>query len=227
MKTRIFFLVLILVTLYGCEQSGTSKTRLMKDSTKKQSTEIPDQKYNEFNKTLELQKLIGANQIALAKIEAEKVQKLKTLELESSKVQSEESIKLKEKQIAHEKEVEAMKLAQEKEIALIQEKRLLSNQDNQNNLYMIMLVVGTLVVLLILSLLLWMHRKNRAQEAKMHEETLRHEEYMQASQQHHEKITKMLDIMVDEKTDKDTKKELVKLLKEQGGTPALLLEDKS
>ena len=91
---------------------------------------------------------------------------------------------------------------------------------------MILLVVGTVLILLILTLLLWIHRKNKAQEAKMHEETLRHEEFMQASQQHHEKITKMLDIVVDEKTDKNVKKELVKLLKEQGGTPALLLENK-
>ncbi len=227
MKLRIFFLVLIIMAFYGCEQSGTAKTHLMGDSASKKETELSQQKYKEVNETLELQKLIGANQIALAKIEAEKAQTLKTLELEQSKVQAEESAKLQEKKIAYDKELESMKLAQEKEITLIQEKRRLANQDDQNNLYQIMLVVGTVLVLLILSLLLWIHKKNKAQEAKMHEETLRHEEYMQASQQHHEKITKILDIVVDEKTDKNTKKELVKLLKEQGGTPALLLEDKS
>jgi hypothetical protein len=89
------------------------------------------------------------------------------------------------------------------------------------------LIVGTLLLLLVLLLLLWIHRKNKAQEAKMHEDTLRHEEFMQASQQHHEKITKMLDIVVDEKTDKNVKKELVKLLKDQGDGPALLEEKKS
>lgn len=198
----------------------------MEDTTKKQEIEAANQKkYKEVNETLELQKLIGANQIALAKIEAEKVQQLKTLELEQSKVQAQESSKLQEQKIAYEKEVEAMKLAQEKEITLIQEKRLLSNQDNQNSLYQTILIVGTVVILLILLLLLWVHRKNKAQEVKMHEDTLRHEEFMQASQQHHEKITKMLEIVVDEKTDKNVKKELVKLLKEQGEGPALL-EDK-
>jgi hypothetical protein len=223
LKIRIFFLLLVAVAFYGCEQSGVSKTRLMGESTTKQDTaEISQPKQKESNETLELQKLIGANQIALAKIEADKAQKLKTLELEQSKVQAEESAKLKEKQIAYEKELESMKLVQEKEITLMQEKRHLANQDNQNNLYMILLVVGTVLILLILSLLLWMHRKNKAQEAQMHEETLRHEEFMQASQQHHEKITKMLDIVVDEKTDKNVKKELVKLLKEQGEAPALL-----
>lgn len=227
MKKRILFFVLIAIAFYGCEQSGVSKTRLMGDSvTKGETAEKSAQKSKEANETLELQKLIGANQIALAKIEADKAQTLKTLELEQSKVQAEESTKLKEKQLAYEKELESMKLAQAKEITLIQEKRRLANQDNQNNLYMILLIVGTVLVLLILILLLWIHRKNKAQEEKMHEETLRHEEFMQASQQHHEKITKMLDIVVDEKTDKNVKKELVKLLKEQGGTPALLLEDK-
>ena len=47
---------------------------------------------------------------------------------------------------------------------------------------------------------------------RMHEESLRHEEYMQASQQHHEKITKILEIVVDDKTDKNVKQELIELL---------------
>ncbi|MGC9352045.1 MAG: hypothetical protein ACP5D3_08650, partial [Sulfurovum sp.] len=115
-----------------------------------------------------------------------------------------------------------MKLAQEKELMMVQEKRRLANQDNQNRLYQTLLIVGTSLILLVLLIWLWVHRKNKAQEAKIHEETMRHEEFMQASQQHHEKMTKILDIVVDEETDKNVKKELVKLLKEQGEGPALL-----
>ncbi|MFT7878785.1 MAG: hypothetical protein ABXS91_00175 [Sulfurimonas sp.] len=227
MKIRYFFLTVVVMMLYGCEEGNVSKARLMEDAKKQEKAEIAYQKYKEVNETLELQKLIGANQVALAKIEAEKLQQLKAMELEETKVKAEESSKLKEKQIAYDKELESMKLAQEKELVMVQEKRRMANQDNQNRLYQTLLIVGTLIVLLVLLIWLWVHRKNKAQEAKIHEETMRHEEFMQASQQHHEKITKMLDIVVDEKTDKNVKKELVKLLKEQGEGPALLEEKKS
>ncbi|MDM5271192.1 hypothetical protein PGH07_03295 [Sulfurovum sp. zt1-1] len=227
MKIRYIFLTVALVMLYGCEQGTISKARLMEDPTKKQEALASDQKkYKEVNETLELQKLVGANQVTLAKIEAEKLQQLKTLELEQTKLQAQEAAKLQENKLAYEKELQGMKLAQEKELTLLQEKRLLSNQGNQNRLYQIVIIVSTLLVLIILLFLLWIHKKNKAHEAKMHEESLRHEEFMQASQQHHEKITKMLEIVVDEKIDKNVKKELVKLLKEQGEGPALLLEDK-
>lgn len=212
---------------YGCEQGNVSKARLMEETMKKQEAAASDQKrYKEANETLELQKLVGANQIALAKIEAEKLQQLKTLELEQTKLQAHEASQLQESKLAYEKELQGMKLAQEKELALLQEKRLLSNQGSQNRLYQIVIIVSALLVLLILLLWLWIHKKNKAHEAKIHEASLRHKEFMQASQQHHEKVTKMLEIVVDEKTDKNIKKELVKLLKEQGEDPVLLLEDK-
>ena len=194
----------------------------MEDAKKQEKAEAAYQKSKEVNETLELQKLIGANQVALAKIEAEKVQQLKAMELEQSKVKAAEEANLQESKLAYEKELQSMKLAQEKELMMVQEKRRLANQDNQNRFNQTLLIVGTLIVLLVLLIWLWIHRKNKAQEAKIHEETMRHEEFMQASQQHHEKITKMLDIVVDEKTDKNVKKELVKLLKEQGEAPALL-----
>jgi len=227
-KIRYFFLAaVILVILYGCEQGNVSKAYLMEETTKKQEAEASDQKtYKEANETLELQKLVGANQIALAKIESEKLQQLKALELEQTKLQAQEAAKLQESKLAYEKELQGMKLAQEKELTLLQEERLLSNQGDQNRLYQIVIIVSTLLVLLILLLWLWIHKKNKAHEAKIHEASLRHEEFMQASQQHHEKVTKMLEIVVDEKTDKNIKKELVKLLKEQGEDPVLLLEDK-
>lgn len=170
--------------------------------------------------------MVGANQIALAKIESEKLQQLKTLELEQTKLQAQEAAKLQESKLAYEKEMQGMKLAQEKELTLLQEQRLLSSQGDQNRMNQIVIIVSALLVLLILLLWLWIHKKNKAHEAKMHEASLRHEEFMQASQQHHEKVTKMLEIVVDEKTDKNIKKELVKLLKEQGEDPVLLLEDK-
>ena len=226
MRIRELFLVLVLVMLYGCEQGNVSKARLMDDAKKKQEAEVLQLKSKEVNETLELQKLVGANQVALAKIEAEKLQQLKRLELEQSKLQADEAAKLQESKLAYEKELQSMKLAQEKELTLAQEKRLLANQGSQNSLYQTILIVGTVLILLVLLLLLWIHKKNKAHEAKMHEESLRHEAFMQASQQHHEKITKMLEIVVDERTDKNVKKELVKLLKEQGGTPPLLLEEK-
>ena len=227
MKVRYFFLAVVLVMFYGCGQDDVSKARLMEETTKKQEAAVSDQKsYKEVNETLELQKLVGANQITLAKIESEKLHQLKILELEQTKLQAQERSKLEESKLAYEKELQGMKLAQEKELALLQEKRLLSNQGDQNRLYQIVLIVSTVLVLLILLLWLWIHKKNKAHEEKMQKESLRHKEFMQASQQHHEKITKMLEIVVDEKTDKNVKKELVKLLKEQGEDPVLLLEEK-
>ena len=177
MKIRYFFLAVVVVMLYGCEQGDVSKARLMEEPAKKQESAAADQKsYKEVNETLELQKLVGANQIALAKIESDKLQQLKTLELEQTKLQAQETARLQESKLAYEKELQGMKLAQEKELTMLQEERLLSNQGNQNRLYQIVIIVSTLLVLLILLFWLWIHKKNKAHEAKMHEASLRHEE---------------------------------------------------
>jgi len=224
-KLHTLFFILTVIIFTGCEQNDVSKARLMTNVNKKQSAEVSEQRAKEDNQTIVLQKMVGENQIALAKIEADKVQALKTMEIEQSKLKAQEEAKLQEKKLILEKELESMKLAQQKELAYLEEKRLVSNLDNENTFNQTILIIITLVVLLILLLVLWIHRKNKAHEEKMHEESLRHEEYMQASQQHHEKITKILEIVVDDKTDKNVKQELIELLKEQGG-PALLLEDK-
>ena len=103
MKIRYFFIAVVLVMFYGCEQGNVSKARLMDDPTKKQETAASDKKASkEANETLELQKLVGANQITLAKIEAEKLQQLKILELEQTKLEAQERSKLEESKLAYE-----------------------------------------------------------------------------------------------------------------------------
>lgn len=212
--------------LSGCEQNDISKkARLMGDSAKKVAATVEQSSNKENNETLMLQKMIAENKIALATLEAQKAQAMQAMELEQAKIKAQEEAKLQEKKLTLEKELESMKLAQQKELALLQEKRLLSNLDNQNSFNQTILIVAILAAVLILLAILWIHRKNKAHETKMQEESHRHEEYMQASQQHHEKINKILEIVVNEKTDKTIKQELITLLKEQGG-PALLPEDK-
>jgi hypothetical protein len=65
-------------------------------------------------------------------------------------------------------------------------------------------------------ILYFINSRKRKNELKIHEDELRHKEYMEASRQHNEHIGKMLDVITDANADKGVKKEIVRLLKEQG-----------
>jgi type III secretory pathway component EscU len=119
------------------------------------------------------------------------------------------------KELNSDKEIALAKLNSQKELA-------------DKNLIFYKMIAIAITALLVLGLLIiyFISRKKRINELKMHQDELRHKEYMEASKQHNEHVRKMLDIIIDESADKTVKKEVVRLLKEQGkksNTPISLM----
>lgn len=208
-----FFIFSMIFLIIGCgENNDIQKARLLSGhyrDNKVSSVDLPKEEAPQ-NETILLEEMKYQNKLDLAKIEAEKAKALYLLELEKSKME-----------MSSQQEITAMAQQTQKEVALAKEQRIAATKDKDIALYQITIGVAALLVLFGMVLFLWIYRKNRNDKLKIHEETLRHQAFMQASQQQHEKMNKILEIIVDEKADKTVKKELVKLLKEQG-PPALL-----
>ena len=155
----------------------------------------------EARKAERLRQLETRRAETVARLEAEKQQKLKALELrqiENTNAANTQIAKARaQTDLAIEKERQARESARQKEQIAFERQLLIAT-------------VTVALLLMLLLYLLYRHRHNV--KLKLQEEELRHKAYLEASRQHHEKVTKVLDILADEKTDKHVKKELTKLL---------------
>jgi len=212
-----FFLFISMVFFIGCQEStDLSKATLIDAKIEgKVPTVYTTVKKKPENEKIVLEKMKYENTLALATIEANKIKDLEHIGLEKMKIHE-----------MSQQEIERLRQESQKEIALAKEKRIAVTKDQDISFYKMIVIVVSLLAVLVLGLFLFIQRKNKKDALKMKEKILRHEAYMQESRHHHEKISKMLEIIIDENADKAVKKELVKLLKEQGETP-VLLEHKS
>lgn len=161
-------------------------------------------------KEIELAKLASQKALSLHEKEMAKEKSLYDKEvalakLETQKTISENEQKLSESKVVNDKEIALAKLEIEKE-----------QKEKDLELYKIITAVVAGLVILILLIIYMMHRRNKKIELQLHEEELMQQKYMEASKQHNENLRKMLEIVTDEKTDKGIKKEIVRLLKDQG-----------
>ncbi len=165
----------------------------------------------------------AAHQEKLASIASEKETLLKKLEVEKNRVENltKEKIITSENQrkirIEEERQKAAILIEKEKQqSAIVLEKARVE-------LYQQYLIAAVILFLVLLLFLYLIHHRKQTLKLKLQEDELRHKEYMLSSKQHHERINKTLEILASESTDKTLKKELVKLLKDQGnGEPKLL-----
>lgn len=209
-----FFALGIIFLIIGCgEDSDIQKAALLGGYQKESQglSSVPTKQEVSKNEKIVLEEMKYQNKLDLAKIEAEKAKALEHIGLEKSKLE-----------LSARQEINALSQQVQKEIALAKEQQIAATKDKDIAFYQIIMGVIAVLILFGMALFLWVYRKNRNDKLRMHEEKLKHEAFMQASRQQHEKVSKILEIVVDEKTDKTVKKELVKLLKEQGEPPALL-----
>ena len=211
-----FFLLVWLVLLVGCDRS--SSTEQQKPYLMTQKRVIPHTKEVSETKAISraeeritLSAMEAAHQEKMATIAAEKEKKLKALELEKTKVT----------EASREKIVSANN---QKEIRVTQEKQkvAIALERERTSLYQQYLIAAVILFLVLMIILYGIYQKKHALKIKLHEEELRHQEAMLASKQQHERINKTLEILASDSTDKHLKKELVRLLKDQGNTPKRL-----
>jgi len=165
----------------------------------------------EARKAERLKKLEAQRAMTVARIESEKAGKLKQLEVEQSR-----STNTARAQIAQARA--AAEIVREQE----RQKTALARQKESIAFYQQMLIAGVIVLLLLMLLVYLLYRHRQSLKAKLHDDQLRHQAHLEVSRQHHEKVTKLLEIIADEGTDKNLRKELTRLLKEQGEGPKQL-----
>ncbi len=198
-------LALFILLFSGCNShnsdSGNRQTPYLMGQ---KQTVLAPQPLTKIEEHIALTAMQAKHQETLSSIAAQKETTLKQLELEKSKSadQTRQAIIASENQrkIAIEKERQRSEIILEKE---------------HSALYQQYLIAGVILFILLIGLIYLIHRRNQHLKLKLHEDELRHKEYMLSSRQHHERINKTLEILADQSTDKALKKELVKLLKDQ------------
>ena len=183
------------------------KIRLIKAQTeaRAQLAEI------EARKAERLKKLEAQRAMTVARIESDKAGKLKRLDVEQAKISH-----AAQAQIAQAKATADIAREQARQTSI------LARQKESIAFYQQLLIAGLIVLLLLMLLIYLLYRHRQSLKAKLHDDQLRHQAYLEASRQHHEKVTKLLEIIADEGTDKNLRKELTRLLKEQGEGPRQL-----
>ncbi|NEW60129.1 hypothetical protein GSY74_02430 [Sulfurovum sp. bin170] len=170
-------------------------------------------------------KVLKEKEVALAKLESDKEiakdkelnrKELSILELESREKMALAKLESQKSLSQGQKELDSTEFSNNREIALAK----LNNQKElvDKNIAFYKMIAMMVVGLVVLALLIiyFINRRKRKNELKIHEDELRHKEYMEASRQHNEHIGKMLDVITDANADKGVKKEIVRLLKDQG-----------
>ncbi len=213
-------LVLLLFLINSCKGQSFEKgdIRILRDANR--SSKIKESISSDFesmkkesvvdkNSSIEF-KLIKEKEIVLAKLESQ--EKMAMAKLETQKSLSKEQKELALAKIQIQKDISK----NDEEIALARLKNEKELADKNIAFYkMIAMMVMGVVVLALLMVYLINSRK-RKNELKIHQDELRHKEYMESTRQQNEHIGKMLDVILDENADKSVKKEIVRLLKDQG-----------
>jgi hypothetical protein len=171
---------------------------------------------------LALETIKSKERIEIAKIEAESRQSVartqsSTSEMISrieaqSKAQETEALR---QQSQIERDVALAEQESSREIALAGHENVLAVQQNALDFYEILMWLGAGLLVIILAFVYLLHWRNRATEVALQQERLQHEAMLQASAQHHDKVSKLLDIVSRQDIDQGTKSDLLALLEEQ------------
>ncbi len=156
------------------------------------------------------------HQEKMASIAAEKEKSIKRMEYTTQKEIQNQQAKIKELEtrkrleMSREREKEAYRLD------------LARNETRQK--YIIAALAALVLILIFLYIL---YRKSVELRKKEIEEKFRHEKYLLESRQHHERVSKIIDMVADRSIDNDIRHDLTLLLKENNSPDSRLLENGS
>ena len=226
---KLFFMVAIALTFIGCNKDSIEETKRLNQSkisqkhskqelkkevkqepTKEsQTTQILKLDYQnrldlqkaKHQKEQELAKLQAQKEMQIAQINATKEQKLKELEAQIVKTKSEAQ--------KRQKELEANRSIT---VAKIESSTAIETTKSKTTLYRNIAIIAAIIVVLWLIFYYLNKASKRRHEAHLKEQELNHKAYMEETKLKHQNISKMLEIIGDEKSDKEIKKEMTKLL---------------
>ena len=234
----------MIASINGCQTDKTvhtmPKAHLLHEtkSAMRHTTTTKTPKPNPTDERIRLLKAQTESRARLAQIEARKAEHLKKLETEQAttlaRLESQKAQKIKEldaqtQQNTAQTRAQIAQTRAQTELAIEKERQhtaLIRARESQGFYKQLALIIG-IVGLLLVGLLYLLYRHRHALKLKLHEEELRHRSYLETSRQHHEQVTKMLEIIASDSTDKALRKELTKLLGSQRQSyDTVLLENK-
>ncbi len=149
----------------------------------------------------ELATLTAKHQEELAKIAAQKETKLKELELK--KTQELTKAKLKTTQIEANKSIA---------IAALKKDALIAKTKEESSFKKSAIIIAAVLFVIFLFFYYFNKFSKRAHETRLKEQELQQQAYMEEMRLKQQNVAKMLEIISDEKSDKEIKKEMTKLL---------------
>jgi len=207
------YLILIPLIFGACDNQDIKKTKILNDAPlvtakvakKEIKKDMPTKeerlKKLSYKKEIELTKIKLKNQENIAALKAKKEEKLKELELQKAK-----EIEL---QKTKQKAIEANNSL---ELAKIKSKTVIEVKEKETALYKLIAIVVLIIAFIWLVIKYLQGVAKRKHEAYLKEQELQFQAHIQESKLKHENISKMLDIIKDEKSDPAIKKEMAKLL---------------
>jgi len=227
----------VLLFLVGCNTDDAHKATLMPGAKPATRYRVHHAKTpNPADEQIRLLKAQTDAKARLAEIEARKAERLKQLEaqqaatlarLEAEKTQKVKALEAQTQQQTAQAQAEVAQTQARTQLAIEKERQnaAILHQKEQVALYRQIAIVASILLILLMGLIYLLYRHRQTLKLKLHEEELRHRAYLEASRQHHEQVTKILEIVADEGADKGLRKELTKLLNTRNNYDTVLLEN--
>jgi len=209
---RYILLLLIAFIFTACDNQSIEKTKELNKNNKLLNTRSIKVKQNSTTQKEKLATMEDDTKVKLAQMNLKEQEKL-------AQIKAEKEQKIKELELAKAKEVEAQKTKQKiieannsLELAKINSKTVLAVKEKEVNLYKVFAIILLFIVFIWL-IIRYLHGvSKRKHEALIKEQELNYEAYVTESKLKHENISKMLEIISDEKSDPAVKKEITKIL---------------
>jgi hypothetical protein len=228
--------LLVLLSLVGCNTNDAHKATLMPGAKPATRYRVHTQAPNPADEQIRLLKAQTDAKARLAEIEARKAERLKQLEaqqaatlarLEAEKTQKVKALEAQTQQQTAQAQAEVAQTQARTQLAIEKERQnaAILHQKEKVALYRQIAIAASILLILLMGLIYLLYRHRQTLKLKLHEEELRHRSYLEASRQHHEQVTKILEIVADEGADKGLRKELTKLLNARNNYDTVLLEN--
>ncbi len=209
---RYILLLLIPLIFTACDNQSIERTKELNRNNKLLNTRSIKVKQNSTTQKAKLAKIEDDTKVKLAQMNLKEQEKL-------AQIKAEKEQKIKELELAKAKEVEAQKTKQKiieannsLELAKINSQTVVAVKAKEVNLYKVFAIILLFIVFIWL-IIRYLHGvSKRKHEALIKEQELNYEAYVTESKLKHENISKMLEIISDEKSDPAIKKEISKIL---------------
>ena len=208
---RYILLLLIPLIFTACDKQSIERTKELNRNNKLLNTRSIKAKENSSSQKEQLAKE-DETKIKLAQMNLENAEKLE-------KIKAQKEQKIKELELAKAKEVEVQKTKQKiieannsLVLAKINSQTVVTVKEKEVSLYKVFAIILLFIVFVWLVIRYLHGVSKRKHEALIKEQELNYEAYVTESKLKHENISKMLEIISDEKSDPAVKKEITKIL---------------